>query len=89
MFVARQSLIFSSLNKYFAFGGETDFCLVYRDDAASVTDINQRKGNPPQSEVRPMAQVGPLTLSGWGYDIADQPVPGKRQGDKDNNNKGM
>lgn len=75
------------LNKYFAFGGETDFCLVYRDTAETVTDINQRKGNAPTTEVRPMAQVGPLTLSGWGYDLADQPVPGKRQGDKDNNNK--
>lgn len=61
------------LNPYFALGVNTDFQLVAHDNESRNLSIVNKDHNELE-HVRTTAFRGPLMLSGWGYDICDQPV---------------
>lgn len=54
-----------------------DYMAVINETGGSTTDLQLRKIQDRQSidTIRSMALRGPLVLSGWGYDIANNPVP--------------
>ena len=56
-----------------------DYLLMVNDGVATVggkgDEMNVRKTDRDISNVTAVALRGPLMLSGWGYDIADKPVP--------------
>lgn len=64
-----------------------DYLLMVNDGVATVGgkggEINIRKTDRDISNVTAVALRGPLMLSGWGYDIADKPVPALAQAGDD------
>lgn len=76
------------LNPYFSamFGDDgsdfidnNDYVVVVNETGGSTTDLNIRKLDNRRGidTVRTVGLRGPLILSGWGFDIADRPVPAK------------
>lgn len=57
---------------------KTDFTAVINTDADGETkdiNINKAKTKSNIQEVRSVGLRGPMLLSGWGYDVANNPVP--------------
>lgn len=56
-----------------------DFVVMANETGGSTTDLNIRKLDSRHSidTVRVVGLRGPLIISGWGFDIADRPVPAK------------
>ena len=76
------------LNPYFSamFGDDgsdfidnNDYVVVVNETGGSTTDLNIRKLDNRRGidTVRTVGLRGPLILSGWGFDIADRPIPAK------------
>lgn len=76
------------LNPYFPtiFGDDgedfienNDYVMMANETGGSTTDINIRKLDDRRGidTVRVVGLRGPLILSGWGFDMADRPVPSK------------
>jgi hypothetical protein len=74
------------LDPYFKFP-KLDFGAVVMEDMAWLKDNNMHLSNSSNeindkvTEVRTYGLRGPLLLSGWGYDVSGQPVPGKNDGE--------
>lgn len=73
------------LNPYFGIGVKTDFQVVIHNNSSE--DLNlQTKEYKNVNSVRTMAFRGPLLLSGWGYDLADQPIAEASDDDENGEN---
>ena len=74
------------LDPYFKFP-KVDFGAVVMEDFAWMKKNNMHLSNSDNaisaavSQVRTYGLRGPLLLSGWGYDVCGQPVPGKSDGE--------
>ena len=62
---------------------DCDYAIMRNNGSATVgggEDINIRKTTGQISNIMATGLRGPLILSGWGYDVADRPVPGGLDG---------
>jgi hypothetical protein len=74
------------LNPYFGIGVKTDFQIAVHNDDSE--DLNlQTKEYKDIDSIRTMAFRGPMLLSGWGYDLADQPILENEDSKKNGDNK--